>query len=444
MATPWRAVAPTALRAIVLLAAPTLAFLSAESAAQAAEQPSVVVYVEGQDGDSTREEIVALVPGTLRVIEPGAFAAALRKAGQRGQMGNTIAIAKQRGKILAAVRKATAEVGASAAIIGRIRKTRTLSREVYLVYVTSDSDLPIDKPVPLDDSAEKRAAALKETLSPELTKLAPRETTAPDVSAASGPPKESAPAEGDEGPERTPHDVATAAIIADLSFQVGGRYFKYSDGITSNLRPYDVFGAPTARAAVEIYPLAFARNIPIGKDIGLTASYAAAIALTSATQGGEPIKNSWTRFGGGLRGRVRLGDPLSAILGVNAGFHLLRFSFETTSDLAKEIPDVDYTMFRFGVDARIPISAVAIEADAAFLAPMSGGAVYDRFRDASVLGVEARAGLAIPLPAGFELRAMGEYTRFFSAFAPVPGDPYVAGGALDELVGLRFGAAYAY
>ncbi len=33
---------------------------------------------------------------------------------------------------------------------------------------------------------------------------------------------------------------------------------------------------------------------------------------------------------------------------------------------------------------------------------------------------------------------------FFSAFAPIPGDAYVAGGALDQLIGVRLGAAYAY
>jgi len=39
---------------------------------------------------------------------------------------------------------------------------------------------------------------------------------------------------------------------------------------------------------------------------------------------------------------------------------------------------------------------------------------------------------------------MGEYTRFFSDFNPVVGNSHVAGGALDQLVWIRLGAAYVY
>lgn len=425
-----------------------LALVAAPTNAEAAEPTSIVVYIEGQDADATRDEILAILPKSARVVDPESFTDALAKAGQRGPMGNVMAIAKQRGKLLEKIRKAIDAAGASAAIIGRIRKTRTLSREVYLLYVKGSGELAVDEPVPLDDSGEQRKGALKKTLDPALAEIASLDTSAaapppPDE----GKPSEETPNEGgetDSGPGRTPHDVATAALIADVSFQVGGRFFEYSDGLTSNLRPYDVFGAPMGRMAIELYPLAFARDIPVGKDIGITASYAMAFGLTSATQGGEPISNTWMRVTAGLRGRIRLGDAPSAVLGINAGFGLLRFGYEAQGTLAAEVPDVDYKLLRFGLDGRIPLGPVALELEGTFLLPLSSGAVYDRQRDASVLGVEGRAGLAIPLSAGFELRVMGEYTRFFSAFAPVPGDAYVAGGALDQLITLRLGAAYAY
>ena len=57
-------------------------------------------------------------------------------------------------------------------------------------------------------------------------------------------------------------------------------------------------------------------------------------------------------------------------------------------------------------------------------------------------GVDARVGLAVPLPLGFEARLIASYARYFYAFSPVPGDRYVAGGALDQLATGHLGLAY--
>ena len=237
--------------------------------------------------------------------------------------------------------------------------------------------------------------------------------------------------------------MTTAVLVVGLSFQMSGRFFAYSDGLTRNLRPYDVFGAPMGMAHLEIYPAAFG-DVPVAKDIGLTASYTMAFGLDSATSAGEPIDTQFMRLNAGLRGRIRFGDVPSPTLGINAGFTLLNFSYTAPADLADEVPGVSYKLLRFGPDMRIPAGPVAIELGGDFLLPLSGGEVYDRFSDASVLGIEARLGLGIPLAAGIELRLAGEYTRFFSSFTPVVGDTHVAGGALDQLVWIRLGAAYVY
>ena len=36
------------------------------------------------------------------------------------------------------------------------------------------------------------------------------------------------------------------------------------------------------------------------------------------------------------------------------------------------------------------------------------------------------------------------YQRFFYNLAPVPGDPYVAGGALDQMITVSLGLAYLF
>ena len=87
---------------------------------------------------------------------------------------------------------------------------------------------------------------------------------------------------------------------------------------------------------------------------------------------------------------------------------------------------------------------VAILAGFDFFIPLSSGAVYDAFTDASVLGFALGGGVAIPITSGVEARVQLDYARFFSSFTPVPGDAFVAGGALDQYLGIRLGAAYAY
>jgi hypothetical protein len=237
--------------------------------------------------------------------------------------------------------------------------------------------------------------------------------------------------------------MTTAILVVGLSFQMAGRWFDYSDGLTRNLRPYNVFGAPMGVANLEFYPAGLG-DVPVAKDIGLTASYAMAFGLDSATTTGEPIDTSFMRLNAGLRGRIRFGEVPSPTLGINAGFSLLNFKFSASEALADEVPSVSYKLLRFGLDMRIPAGPVALEFGGDFLLPLSSGEVYDRFTDPSVLGVEGRIGLGIPLAAGFELRLAGEYSRFFSDFNPVVGNTHVAGGALDQLVWMRLGAAYVY
>ena len=76
--------------------------------------------------------------------------------------------------------------------------------------------------------------------------------------------------------------------------------------------------------------------------------------------------------------------------------------------------------------------------------PLDAGAVHDRFRGATVGGVDATLGLALPFARAFEGRLGATYTRYFYTFHPTPGDAFVAGGALDEFFGITLGGAYVY
>ena len=87
---------------------------------------------------------------------------------------------------------------------------------------------------------------------------------------------------------------------------------------------------------------------------------------------------------------------------------------------------------------------LCFEPRASYLGAISAGPVYDRFREPKLGGVLLGGTIAFLLGAGFEVRAGGDYERWFSSFHPVPGDPHVAGGALDHRVHVHLGAAYAH
>ncbi|MFT3764997.1 MAG: hypothetical protein QM820_05690 [Minicystis sp.] len=87
---------------------------------------------------------------------------------------------------------------------------------------------------------------------------------------------------------------------------------------------------------------------------------------------------------------------------------------------------------------------MAVMVHGSYLGPLSTGATYARFRGASAAGLDVGGGLAVKIAAGFEIRATADYTRWFATFAPKFADPYIAGGAVDEMLALQMGLAYAY
>jgi hypothetical protein len=54
-----------------------------------------------------------------------------------------------------------------------------------------------------------------------------------------------------------------------------------------------------------------------------------------------------------------------------------------------------------------------------------------------------RAASSVTLGRGFEARLWLDYARWFYDMNPEPGDAYVAGGALDEMLTVLVGVAYA-
>jgi hypothetical protein len=411
---------------------------------------AIAIYVEGNDEGVVRGAVLSIVPERLRVIDAAVLVDALGKEGQRGSFGPALTSARQREKALTRLRKAAAAVGADAVITARTKKSGPGGLVVTVLLVDQiPGDLQVDEDVTLPSGSDAKKAALRKILESQLEQLAGPKleakvatatattTTATTTDTPVTPP----PAEITSTREK--NQVSTALLVASLAFEVGGRRFAYSDPITANTRDYDVFGAPMPSVALEVYPAA-GTTIPFVRDLGLTGSFARAVGISSATKSGTKLGTTWMRAGGGLRARFRPGSNDGPVIGLNGGINFTSFTFDAPATLAPSVPDVTYASLRGGIDARIPFWRMALLLDAGYDGALSAGTVYDRFTGAKVGGLDFGAGFAILIASGFEARLTAHYTRYFYAFDPVPGDSYVAGGALDEFLGLAIGVAYAY
>jgi hypothetical protein len=441
-----------ALPALLLTLTALVTTLLTSALAQAQTSKTIAVYIEGSDSDSVRASVLEIVPKTLKVMDADDFKTALGKAGAKGPFGGLLATPKKRDKLLDKVRKAAKASGVEAVVMGQVRKSKSGGREVYLLYVDAiPGDLAVDEAVALKEG--EQTSAIKGALGPSLEQLAPAETTKePDKTDTEvKPPTDTAtPDEPDEPSDFKPHDAATALFVLGVNFELGGRNFEYSDPLegSTNLRPYSVFGAPLILVNGEVYPAAMT-DIPVLNGLGITGTFAHAFGLQSATEGGEPIGTTYDRYGVGLRLRFRVGGEGSPVIAASGGFGVLKFEYDDPTDatLVGALPDVSYKFLKGGVDGLIPVAGIVnIVAGFDYIGPLDAGAVYDRFTMSSVGGIDVRIGLAFPVSMGFEARLMAEYTRMFYAFEPVaePRDMYIAGGALDQYLGISAGAAYVY
>ncbi|WP_437960080.1 hypothetical protein WME76_10850 [Sorangium sp. So ce119] len=427
---------------------------------------SIAVHIEGPNAEAIREDILALLPETLGVVEPAAFSKALKGAGQTKAVGDALVSKALRKKPLDRIRKAGKAAKAEGVIYGVSRTNKKKKKEVHLVYVDDNAgDLAVDSAVPLTGSRDDRKKALEELLGPTLAQIAPPPAD-DDKASKGGEDGEGDGGEGDgegdggegdggegdggegdgegardSGGKRKRNDVNSALFSVELGVEFVGRWFDYSDPRTNNLRPYGVFGQPALSVAGEVYPLA-STDIAVLKGLGITASYARALGLNSAVGDGDPISTTYQRINLGLRERLSIGE--ASQLGISAGLRFLTFEIEAPADLARTVPNVSYTLFRAGLDGRFPVGPVALALGAEYLLPLSSGAVYERFTGASVQGIGAMAGVMVPVATGIEARVLVEYARFFSSFQPEQGDPYIAGGAIDQYLGLRLAGAYVY
>ncbi len=442
------------------LLAVVLCALLAVTEAQARE-PRIAVKITGPQADQVTELVRELVPAGVEVLDDAEFTSALARSGlPGGKMGYALTNPRQRPILLKIVRRAVAAEGLDGALLGRTRGARG-GLAVVLVYQRAEGDPELDTTVTLPRGREDQKGELSSELSGVFGPLAPSEPEPePDEPSEWDEPTDDPDEDEDEDDDDKkpfkPNRPGSELFSLHLGLEIGGRFFTYSDSPanTENARSYEVFGTPGIHLGGAVFPAAPARLTFIS-DLGLDVSYMRAFGVSSETADQTfQFASIYERFWGGLLYRFRFGededdDDLPVVLNLSLRVGYLGFSFDAEDETAKqiksEVATVEYVLMRPGVDARLPIGEYfAVMPSFGYVAPLDGGEVYERFRSPSLGGIDMALAFAVVPGAGFEVRAGAEYTRFFSSFEPVPGDPYVAGGALDQFVALRLGAAYVH
>jgi hypothetical protein len=419
-----------------------------------AHASGVGVYVEGPQAVSFREALVAGVPKGLVVADGQSLGEALAEQGQRGPFGKSLdAAGSKHEAAIARVHEAASSMGLAAILVAQVTKEKgTLRVRLWVVEASGAEQGPEE--VVMDGAGNpRRNSELRATVEellvpykstsppPQQPRPTPEEPPPPVESSAALP--SSRPSE-DLAPSQRPRGlVARSLFSAELGADAAGRHFEYNDGITSNLRSYDVLPAALASASIEFFPLAEEKGFL--RDIGFVGSYARSLYLGSNAGAGVSIHTVDSSISAGVRVRLHPWGDAGAIIGVSDGYASQAVTFDSAGEaIDGQVPAVNYQANRTGVDARIPLGSFAITAGAGFRAVVDAGPVAQRFRLSSVDGVDAELGVTLSVTRGWEARLLGDYERYFYSFKPVPGDAFVAGGALDQFFGGTFAIAYIF
>jgi hypothetical protein len=231
-----------------------------------------------------------------------------------------------------------------------------------------------------------------------------------------------------------------------LTGGVGARRLQYTDPITMNLPTYSAAAVPWMGFRAALFPLA-RTGVRFLRDLGVYGDFGQSLYQQSAVAGGGPILSAtWSSFDAGLRWRMQFAERrhITPSVGVAFAYGRTAFTFDDGGQLLGGTPSVDYRYLRPALDARVAFGPVIVRADAGYRAVLSAGYVGSHFPRADIGGVDVSVGLAVELPKRFELGITGQYQRFFYDMHVKPGDPFIAGGALDEFVVGELALAYVF
>ena len=185
----------------------------------------------------------------------------------------------------------------------------------------------------------------------------------------------------------------------------------------------------------------------ITPKIGANLAYNRAIAGSKDAMG-SVYKTTAYDWSVGGKGRFDLiGLQIEPMVGYVAKVFEIQ-NFATDANRIQVAP-VSYRQIRLGSGVRLPLSSgAAISAGGAYLHTLGAGEILDpaKYFGGNALAGELFAAMSMPLgfAKGLDIRFGADYRRVAFAFTPnlMPQNGRIAGGAVDQYIGVNFGVGY--
>ncbi|MBN9685223.1 MULTISPECIES: hypothetical protein [unclassified Corallococcus] len=314
---------------------------------------------------------------------------------------------------------------------------------------------PVQPAKPVEpEPAVKPAAPIAETPAP--TKSPDPEPIRKPVAAKPREPK--APEKTDEDSLSTEAQVASAPVVEGaLGVKLFGRSLRYKDDVFGVLRPYTLGpdvggfalpGAPQVAGDVTVYPLAAFQKGALAR-LGIMGSIDQSFGLKSTGSSGEVSYPTTAReWQAGLRYVIPFGAAKQHGFEITGAYGMNTFRIDAVDgERPLDLPNVEYKTAGLGLGVRAALSEkLDFNFRLGYQHPLDSGELSSDawFPRMSAGAVTGSATVAYRLNRILDVRLKADLRRYFFKFNPEPGDPYVAGGAVDQYPGLSLQLGFRY
>ncbi|RYZ36475.1 MAG: hypothetical protein EOO71_31670 [Myxococcaceae bacterium] len=242
-----------------------------------------------------------------------------------------------------------------------------------------------------------------------------------------------------------------------VGLKLFGRSLRYKDDLFGVLRPYTLGadvggfalpGAPQVSGDLTVYPLARFKQGALAR-LGITGSIDQSFGLKSTGSTGAvsypTVAREWQA---GLRYLMPFGQGERYGFEVTGTYGMNTFRIDPVNDERPlDLPNVEYQTAGLTLGLRAELTQkLDFNFRLGYLHPLSAGELNSDtwFPNASMGAITGSASVAYRLNSFLDVRLKADLRRYFFKFNPDVGDPYIAGGAVDQYPGLSLQLGFKY
>jgi hypothetical protein len=399
-----------------------------------AQTPALALYVEGPDAPAVRGLVRDALPPGVTLADENAFRAEFVREGQNGPIGKDLDPA-----VIERVRRASRILGIAAVVVVRVRVDDAARRALVLVVPAWKTPATAEETTLAFTSRTDDVNAIAAVLGPSLAPYVPAPQPPPAAHELPSIPAGTAltAPQGSPAPPSPAQRAATSELDLAVAGALVGRHFNYKDGIDPSGLRYTQAPAPATSIRGQLFPLS--RVEGAWRDIGIGADY---LRIYSPMNDTSSVASALfaSSYSVGLRARIHPGVDPRLILGLALDYSFT--SFRSIGPAQFELPNVTYRSVRPALDARVFFGRFSLLEEIAFHAMIATGDVSTRFYSPHGYGLDAAFGGALALAPSIEARLTADYAIATFLFEPPPTANFAAGGARDQVYGLRLGIGF--